>query len=147
MAWDEWEQLKTAAAERQGTHMQLNQLPAERSGGKADLISNKSAWTQAGTDIGSLREDISKATAKLKDGQTGLGSDAGCLTAAAQKEVHESWATYVERVSGRCGKLSGLLVKAGTDQVRTDQSVEAEIAKLGMAYADTPAVGGQGQGR
>ncbi|MGC9500633.1 hypothetical protein [Streptomyces sp. WG7] len=147
MAWDEWEQLKAAAAERQGTHMQLNQLPAERSGGKADLISNRSAWTQAGTDIGSLRENISKATAKLKDGQTGLGSDTGCLTAAAQKDVHESWTTYVERVSGHCGKLSGLLVKAGTDHVATDESIEAEIVELELSYADTPAVGGQGQRR
>ncbi|MFE5601989.1 hypothetical protein ACFQ8O_22680 [Streptomyces coelicoflavus] len=147
MAWDEWEQLKAAAAERHGTHMQLNQLPADRGASEGDLISNKPAWTRIGTDVGSLREDISKATAKLKDGQTGLGSDSGCLTAAAQKDVHESWATYVERLSGRCGKLSGLLVKAGTDQVRTDESVEAEVAKLNVAYADTPAVGGQGQGR
>ncbi|MEU6486391.1 hypothetical protein [Streptomyces sp. NPDC046887] len=29
MAWDEWEQLKAAAAERSSTHMQLNQLPPE----------------------------------------------------------------------------------------------------------------------
>ncbi|WP_329374276.1 hypothetical protein [Streptomyces sp. NBC_01483] len=28
MAWDEWEQLKTAASERHTTRMQLNQLPA-----------------------------------------------------------------------------------------------------------------------
>ncbi|MBL3671078.1 hypothetical protein JL475_35115 [Streptomyces sp. M2CJ-2] len=147
MAWDEWEQLKTAAAERQSAQMQLNQLPADPGGGTGTLISNRSAWTKAGTDIGSLREDIGKATAKLKDGQTGLGKESGCLTAAAQKDVHASWETYVKNVSGRCGKLSGLLVKAGNDQRQTDESVEAEIAKLEVAYADTPAVGGQGKGR
>ncbi|WP_077800326.1 hypothetical protein [Streptomyces sp. JHA26] len=147
MAWDEWEQLKAAAAERDSAQMQLNQLPAERSGGTGDLISNKPAWTRAGTDIGSLREDIGKATAKLKDGQTGLGSDTGCLTAAAQKDVYSSWETYVEKVSGRCGKLSGLLVKAGNDQLKTDQSVEAELTKLVVTYADTPPVGGQDKGR
>ncbi|MFD5648475.1 hypothetical protein [Streptomyces sp. NPDC127039] len=123
--------------------MELNQLAANRSGSKSELISNKAAWTKLGTDVGSLREDIGKATTKLKDGQTGLGSNAGCLTAAAQKEIHGSWVTYVERVSGRCEEFSGLLVKAGTDQVRTDQSVEAEIARLGVTYADTPTVGGQ----
>ncbi|MFF8099639.1 hypothetical protein ACF07S_07650 [Streptomyces sp. NPDC016640] len=147
MAWDEWEQLKTAAAEQHTAHMRLNQLPADQGGGTADLISNKPVWTRAGTDIGSLREDISKAAAKLKDGQTGLGSDTGCLTAAAQKDVHASWETYVKNVSGRCEKLSGLLVKAGNDQVRTDESVEDEIKKLDVAYADTPAVGGQDKGR
>lgn len=147
MAWDEWERLKAAAASRNSAQMQLNQLPAEQSGDTGTLISNKPAWTKAGTDIGSLREDISKATAKLKDGQTGLGSDTGCLTAAAQKEVYGSWAAYVEDVSGRCGKLAGLLVKAGNNQLKTDESVKAEIAKLVVAYADTPAVGGQGRGR
>jgi hypothetical protein len=34
---------------------------------------------------------------KLTDGQQGLGEDAGCLTAAAQKDVHTSW----ETTSGR----------------------------------------------
>lgn len=28
MAWDEWEQLKSVAAERSSTQMQWNQLPA-----------------------------------------------------------------------------------------------------------------------
>ncbi|MFD7058109.1 hypothetical protein [Streptomyces sp. NPDC059906] len=64
MAWEEWEQLKAAAAERQGTHMELNQLAANRSGSKSELISNKAAWTKLGTDVGSLREDIGKATTK-----------------------------------------------------------------------------------
>ncbi|MEU7469405.1 hypothetical protein AB0A94_12830 [Streptomyces sp. NPDC044984] len=148
MAWDEWEQLKAAAAERHTARMQLDQLPADRGGGgAADLISNRSAWTKAGTDIGSLREDIGKATAQLKDGQTGLGSDAGCLTAAAQNDVHAFWETYVKNVSGRCGKLSGLLVKAGKDQSETDKSIEAQVTALEVTYADTPAVGGQAKGR
>lgn len=148
MAWDEWEQLKASAAERHTTQTQINQLPADRGGGgAADLISNRSAWTKAGTDIGSLREDISKATAKLKDGQAGLGSDSGCLVAAAQKDVHASWETYVKNVSERCGKLSGLLGKAGKDQSETDKSVEAQVTALEVTYADTPAVGGQAKGR
>ncbi|MFJ8233501.1 hypothetical protein ACIQ9E_26645 [Streptomyces sp. NPDC094448] len=34
MAWDEWEQLKTAAVERQSTQMQLNRVPDEPGDGK-----------------------------------------------------------------------------------------------------------------
>src|SRR5690606_19118179 len=98
MAWDEWEQLKAAAAERSTGQMQLNQLPAESGGGKPDLISNKPAWNKAGTDIGSLRDDIGKATKELEAGQKGLGKEKGCLTAAAQKEVYDSWETYVDKV-------------------------------------------------
>ncbi|PRH76825.1 hypothetical protein C6N75_23515 [Streptomyces solincola] len=35
MAWDEWEQLKSAASERQSTGMQLNRLPDEPGDGKS----------------------------------------------------------------------------------------------------------------
>ncbi|MDX3527674.1 hypothetical protein P1P75_14790 [Streptomyces sp. ID05-39B] len=62
--------------------------------------------------MASLREDISKAMVKLTDGQKGIGEDAGCLTAGAQRDIYGSWETYVKNVSGRCGKLSGALEKA-----------------------------------
>ncbi|MGV9556487.1 hypothetical protein [Streptomyces sp. NPDC003401] len=143
MAWEEWEQLKSAAAEQHGTQMQLNHVPLDP-GGSGTLVSNKPAWSKAGRDVGSLRDDIGKAMGKLTDGQQGLGEDAGCLTAAAQKDVHTSWEAYVKKVSGRCGKLSGLLEKAGNDQLKTDESIEAEIGNLKVEYGDTPAVGGKG---
>jgi hypothetical protein len=144
VAWDEWEQLKSAAAEQHAAQMQLNHVPLDPGGGTGTLVSNKPAWSKAGQDVGSLREDISKAMGKLTDGQKGLGEDAGCLTAAAQKDVHDSWETYVKNVSGRCGKLSALLEKAGNDQLKTDEAIEVEIGNLKVEYADTPPVGGKG---
>lgn len=143
MAWEEWEQLKSAAAEQHAAQMQLNHVPLDPGGGTGTLVSNKPAWSKAGQDVGSLREDIGKAVAKLVDGQKGLGEDAGCLTAAAQKDVHDSWETYVKNVSARCGKLSGLLEKAGNDQLKTDEAIEVEIGNLKVEYADTPPVGGK----
>jgi hypothetical protein len=143
MAWEEWEQLKSAAAEQHAAQMQLNHVPLDPGGGTGTLVSNKPAWSKAGQDVGSLREDIGKAVAKLVDGQKGLGEDAGCLTAAAQKDVHDSWETYVKNVSGRCGKLSALLEKAGNDQLKTDEAIEVEIGNLKVEYADTPPVGGK----
>ncbi|WP_406007273.1 hypothetical protein OG440_14685 [Streptomyces sp. NBC_00637] len=146
MAWEEWEQLKSAAADQRSARMQLNHVPLDP-GGSGTLVSNKPAWSKAGQDVGSLREDVGKAMAKLTDGQKGLGEDTGCLTATAQKDVHSSWETYVKKVSGRCGKLSGLLEKAGNDQLKTDEAIEAEIGNLKVEYADTAAVGGQDKGR
>jgi hypothetical protein len=143
MAWEEWEQLKSAAAEQHAAQMQLNHVPLDPGGGTGTLVSNKPAWSKAGQDVGSLREDIGKAVAKLVGGQKGLGEDAGCLTAAAQKDVHDSWETYVKNVSARCGKLSGLLEKAGNDQLKTDEAIEVEIGNLKVDYADTPPVGGK----
>ncbi|GHD51067.1 hypothetical protein GCM10010317_031290 [Streptomyces mirabilis] len=40
MAWDEWEQLKSEAAKKQSSHMQLNQLAPSGGGGGG----GKSAW-------------------------------------------------------------------------------------------------------
>lgn len=34
MAWDEWEQLKTEAAGRQSTQMQLNRVPDDEGAGR-----------------------------------------------------------------------------------------------------------------
>ncbi|MFK4145629.1 hypothetical protein [Streptomyces sp. NPDC004065] len=151
MAWDEWEQLKTAAAQRGTGHMQIDHVADPGGGGSAGgpgrLRSDKAAWSKAGVGVGGLRGDIGKALAKLADAQKGLGKDAGCLTAAARREVHTSWEQYVRHVSGRCERLSGLLEKVGHDQLRTDEAISAEIAKLKTEYADTPAVGGQAKGR
>lgn len=144
MAWDEWEQLKSAAAERHGTQMQLNHVPLDPGGSGGTLVSNKPAWSKAGSDVGLIREDLSKVGVKLADGQKGIGEDAGCLTAAAQKDVYRSWETYVKNVGNRCGKLSGLLEKAGSDQLKTDEAINAEIGNMKVEYADTPAVGGKG---
>lgn len=147
MAWDEWEQLKTAAVGRHTAKMQLNHVAPDPGGGSGTLVSNKPAWSKAGQDVGSFCDDISKALGKLSDGQKGLGADAGCLTAGAQQDVHSTWERYVKSVGERCGKLAGLLEKAGNDQLKTDEAIMVEIGNLKVDYTDTPAVGGQDTGR
>ncbi|WP_081237601.1 hypothetical protein [Streptomyces viridosporus] len=155
MAWGEWEQLKAAAAERHTTQTQLNQLPADqggtssgdRGGGADKLRSDKAAWTKAGEGVGSLRESLSKAWVKVESGQTGLGKGPGCLTAAAQQGVYDSWKRYVKDVGEVCDGLAGVLEKAGSDQLRTDEAIEAEIAKLKTEYYEDTPVGGQAKGR
>ncbi|MCX4642798.1 MULTISPECIES: hypothetical protein [unclassified Streptomyces] len=60
MAWDEWEQLKTEAAGRQSTHMQLNRLPDDEGGGNAtpsqygDLAVGHSDLEKVGSDAHKL---------------------------------------------------------------------------------------------
>ncbi|MFF9868481.1 MULTISPECIES: hypothetical protein [unclassified Streptomyces] len=146
MAWDEWEQLKTDAAARGGAQMQLNQYPADQGGGSSEkLKSEKRVWAKAGEGVRRLKDDIGKAQTKLEDGQAGLGETTGCQTAAAQKELFESWKKYVGDVSGRCGELGGLLERSGRDLSMLDSSLQAEIDKIKAKYQDTEAVGGQGK--
>ncbi|MFG2475389.1 hypothetical protein [Streptomyces fagopyri] len=145
MAWAEWEQLKSAAAGQHSAQIQLNHVAMDPGGGT--LVSNKRAWVKAGEGVGSLREGMGKALGKLADGQKGAGEDAGCLTAGAQKGVYDSWERYVKDVSGRCGRLSGLLEKVGSDLLKTDEAIGVEVGNLEVAYSDTPAVGGQDKRR
>ncbi|MFF9346956.1 hypothetical protein [Streptomyces sp. NPDC014734] len=147
MAWEEWEQAKTEVADRRGTRMRLNQVDPGGGGDTGTLVSNKPAWSRAGHDVGALGDDMGKALGKLSDGQEGLAADAGCRTAAAQKDVHGSWQRYLKGVRGRCAKLAGLLDGAGSDQLKTDEALKAELGNLKVEYADTPAVGGQSKGR
>lgn len=153
MVWDEWEQVKQAAAERHEAGMRLNQLPPGDGPGPSTssvtggLKSTKQAWVKAGEGIGGLREGIGKALNKLEDGQKALGDEPGCLTAGAQKDVHDSWTRYIKSVNDRCGSIREILEQVGHDLLMTDQSVWSAFQAVDTTYADTPAIGGQGAGR
>ncbi|MEU6774173.1 hypothetical protein [Streptomyces sp. NPDC046759] len=154
MAWEEWEQLKAAAADRHSARMQLNQLPGDqngpRSGGRGAsgrLRSDKKAWSAACEAVGDLRDNIGKALTKLEHCTTGLGNGSGCSTAAAQKSVYDSWERRVKDIGELCDGLAGVLGKVGHDQLRTDEAIKAEIAGLKVHSADTSGSGGTGKGR
>lgn len=147
MAWDEWEQIKADVSGNGSAQMQLNQAPAE--GGttagatSGDLKSNRKTWAKAGEGVTGLKGGVGKALTKLADGQTGLGDTTGSQSAAAQKELYDSWKKYVSDVSGRCEALGGLLQAAGHDLSKSDAQAEAELEKLKVKYEDTEPVGGQ----
>ncbi|WP_430382936.1 hypothetical protein [Streptomyces sp. P10-4] len=147
MSWDEWEQLKADAAARGSTSMQLNRAAPDGGGGGGDLKSDKKAWVKAGEDTKGLQDDIGKALGKLDDGQSGLGDISGVQSAAAQKELYDSWKKYVGDVKGRCGELGGVMERSGHDLAKSDGDVKAELDKIKSKYQDTEAVGGQAKGR
>jgi hypothetical protein len=154
MAWEEWEQLKAAAEEQQSAHMRLNQLPADQGGTTSSgtygppagkLRSDKTVWSKAGEGVGDLRDNVGKALTKLEDKQTGLDRETGCLTAAAQQSVHDSWRRRLEDVSELCDGLAGVLKKTGNDQLRTDAAIKAEIAGLRVTSDDAPTADAKGR--
>lgn len=97
--------------------------------------------------MGSLRQSIGTGLTKLENGQAGLGATTGCLSAAAQKDVYDSWKKYAESVSERCGSLQSILEQVGRDLLTSDEAVKGEMGKLNLKYADTDAIGGQAKGR
>ncbi|MEU3446916.1 hypothetical protein AB0H29_06760 [Streptomyces thermolilacinus] len=145
MAWDEWEQLKSAAAE----HRAAATPPAEGPPGpRADagserLRSQKRAWSGAGQAVKRLRTDITRAMVRLESGQTGLTPLPGCRSGVAQQEVHASWTRYFGDVRRRCGELGALLEQAGRDLSMTDAALRDELGRIQVRYADTAAPGGR----
>ncbi|MFH9400202.1 hypothetical protein ACH4JS_10460 [Streptomyces sp. NPDC017638] len=147
MSWDEWERLKTDAADRGSARMQLNQAPDPVGVGGERLKSSKKAWTTAGEDTKELQSGVGKALGKLEAGQAGLGDTARCQTAAAQKELYDSWKAYLDKVGTRCGELGSIMQSSGIDLAKSDGAVKAELDKLKPKYQDTDPVGGQPKGR
>ncbi|WMX47999.1 hypothetical protein RGF97_28725 [Streptomyces roseicoloratus] len=151
VAWDEWEQIKAGTAGGPPAAMRLDHVPVEPSSGPSavtgGLKSSQKAWTTAAEGVGSLRGSMGSALSKLEEGQAGLGATTGCLTAAAQKDVHDSWKKYAENVGKRCGALQGILRQVGRDVLTTDEAVKGEMDRLNRTYADTDAVGGQSKSR
>ncbi|TYR64374.1 hypothetical protein FY004_11855 [Streptomyces parvus] len=98
---------------------------------------------RVGEGVTGLKEGVGKSLTKLADGQAGLGDTTGSVSAAAQKELYDSWKKYVSDVRGRCGTLGGLLQKVGHDLSKTDEEAAAELEKLKVKYKDTEPVGGQ----
>ncbi|MGW6579398.1 hypothetical protein ACWF76_08345 [Streptomyces globisporus] len=142
MAWDEWEQIKADVAANGPASMQLNQAPSE-GGTSGDLKSNRKTWVRVGEGVTGLKGGVGKALTKLADGQAGLGDTTGSVSAAAQKELYDSWKKYVSDVRDRCDELGGLLQKTGHDLSKSDEEALADLKKLQVKYEDTKPVGGE----
>jgi hypothetical protein len=118
MAWDEWEQMKAQAAERQSTRMRLNQLPADGGGGGGgDLVVHQDDLGAVGHDAfllyDSLRKEADIAAAGASGGGAGSTGQAGAhlkthnfATGAALEKTVEVWSSQLKSVLQACAHIS-----------------------------------------
>ncbi|KKD02845.1 hypothetical protein [Streptomyces sp. WM6386] len=118
MAWDEWEQLKAKAASGQSTHMQLNQMPADPSGGTG----TKDAWGDLRASqkdlsaIGKAAHDLFQDFERYSDharvaslaAASGLASE-GFALGGALSHVAERWVDQVQSLLDACAHISNHL--------------------------------------
>ncbi|MFJ2841443.1 hypothetical protein ACIPD2_07080 [Streptomyces griseofuscus] len=117
MAWDEWEQLKTEAANGRSTHMRLNQLAADPGGGSGD--SPQGDLTVDQTDlaaIGSAAYDLythfgaCSDYARLASMKTAGGLETqGFALGSALDHVAEHWIDQVQSLLDACAHISNHL--------------------------------------
>jgi hypothetical protein len=118
MAWDEWEQLKSEAAQKQSAHMQLNQLAPSGGGGGG----GKSAWgdlTVSQKDlaaIGSAAQDLFDDFGQYSDyarvastAAAGGLKDEGFALGGALDHVAERWVDQVQSLLDACAHISNHL--------------------------------------
>ncbi|GAA2291212.1 hypothetical protein GCM10010234_35400 [Streptomyces hawaiiensis] len=118
MAWDEWEQLKGEALRRQqgSTHMQLNQLAPEPSGGggnqQGDLRVNQKDLASVGDAAYKLHQDFERFSdhARISSMKAAGGLKAeGFEIGSALDHVAERWVDQVQTLLDATAHISNHL--------------------------------------
>lgn len=142
MAWEEWEQLKTAAAERQSMSMQLNQLPADSSGSGPSGSGNGAGggerlkhaarpWSRAASTADDLRISTNTTRSTLTTAHGGLAEGiTGLVSLAEIKKVLASWETRLGAVRDECETLEPKLRKVGRELVGVDAETATKVGAV-----------------
>ncbi|MFI6468189.1 hypothetical protein [Streptomyces sp. NPDC050538] len=118
MAWDEWEQLKSEAAQKQSAHMQLNQLaPSGGGGGRGknawgDLTVSQKDLAAVGSAAQSLFDDFGQYSDYARvASMTAAGGlkDEGFALGGALDHVAERWGDQVQSLLDACAHISNHL--------------------------------------
>ncbi|MFE4820828.1 amino acid ABC transporter permease [Streptomyces sp. NPDC056704] len=143
MAWEEWEQLKSAAVERHTTQMQINQLPADPGGPTGDNNGGGSAgtlkhshgpWTRAAGAAGDLQISTGKSKTDLSSAHDGVGSGSeGLASLGPLKSVLVSWEKRLGAVRDECNALGPKLRQVAQDMGEVDAKVAAKADSVKVA--------------
>ncbi|NEB76322.1 hypothetical protein G3I40_13975 [Streptomyces sp. SID14478] len=135
MAWEEWEQLKSAAVDRHTAHMHLNSAsvdggystPTTGSGGP-DLLITDTPWTGAARVAKELRTSTDNGLTGLKKSDDGIGGGTeGFDCTAALKEIQPTWEARLTSVRDECDHLHDTLGKTGKKFGETDHKVKDKV--------------------
>ena len=134
MVWDEWEQLKAAAAQRAGGGAARTRLDGAGAGvgGVVPLRTNPSGKQVA---IKALRDDIRPGTTKAgahSDESCGTTSRAfsGWETGSGLKDAHEEWALQVGQLKGRLAQDQASLEQTKQTFHGVDTGVRSSLATI-----------------
>lgn len=111
MAWDEWEQLKSQAVERQSTQMQLNQYPADQGGNstQGDLQVNQQDLAKIGKNAFDLHDDLWKKGRRAvptSESAAGTLTKDGFALGSALQHVALRWDEQLASLRDACAHIS-----------------------------------------
>ncbi|MFE2035885.1 hypothetical protein ACFXBB_22025 [Streptomyces scopuliridis] len=134
MAWDEWQELKAAAAERSSQNMRLNQLPADGggagTGGQGDLVVRDDELGKLGDMAYGLREGLRKdadhARPNTFDASIELFND-GLAMGSALTELHDAWNSQLATLKEACAHISNHLDYSRAQHAKDEVKVLTEM--------------------
>jgi hypothetical protein len=134
MAWDEWDQVKSSAAEQHSTQTQLNELAPTGGGGVPDLAASPAAKKSAAKAIveylepgvgsgGRHAAESTAAAAKELGARDGHGWD----SSGALKKAQRTWEKQVKVLLDRLASEKHALSSAGVDFRNNDIGIGTQI--------------------
>ncbi|MEU7428521.1 hypothetical protein [Streptomyces sp. NPDC040750] len=137
MAWDEWEQLKAAAAKGPSTRMQLNQLaPAGGGGGESthgdltvhqtDLAAIGSAAHELFQEFGRYSDHARIASMKAAGGLKSQGFALG----SALDHVAEHWVDQVQTLLDACAHISNHMRYTKNQHAADDSYIGGTLSSI-----------------
>ncbi|MFJ5967214.1 hypothetical protein [Streptomyces sp. NPDC093060] len=141
MAWDEWEQLKTAAAKKHSAGMQLNHLPDAGGGGGSgagDLVVHQDDLGAVGHEAFILHDRLSKQ-GDIAAAGSGQGSEGSTMQAAAVLKSHnfttasvmelavDLWTSRTKTLLQACADISNHLDFTKKQHAQDDDQIAASL--------------------
>lgn len=152
MAWDEWEQLKAEAAERQSTRMQLNQLPPDGgSGSGGNSKTSHGDLTVGQDDLAAIGDrafalfDKLNSQGKVADASTGSAATdlktQGFALGGALERVDQQWEKQLRSLIDACAHISNHMEFSGKVHQGDEYHIVGQvssIATLDQGFDENP---------
>ncbi|MEV0641333.1 hypothetical protein AB0I77_41710 [Streptomyces sp. NPDC050619] len=145
MAWDEWEQLKSQAAERQSTQMQLNQLDPGDGGGYTsppsqygDLVASQGDLSNIGKKAFALYNDLwDKGRRAVPSSETAAGSLSkdGFALGGGLQHVATRWDKQLSSLRDACAHISNHMTVTKKLHADDDHYIRRQMSSIDMLDA------------
>ncbi|MFF3504159.1 hypothetical protein [Streptomyces sp. NPDC003247] len=135
MAWAEWEELKSSAAEEHGTRMQLNQYPADQGGDgtQGDLVASQKDLAAVGKAAHDLFDDFTTYSGHARVASSaaagGLKGE-GFALGAALEHVTERWSEQSKTLLDACAHISNHLRFTKNQHAADDSYIYGAVSSI-----------------
>ncbi|MFH8731233.1 MULTISPECIES: hypothetical protein [unclassified Streptomyces] len=143
MAWDEWEQLKTEAAGRQSTQMQLNRVPDDEGGGPppsqyGDLAVGHGDLEKVGSDAHKLYGqmwDKARVAVPSSDSAASDLSAQGFALGGGLQEVSNRWEEQLRSLMDATAQIANHMHRTKKLHGADEDFIQRQMSSIDMLDA------------